>query len=117
MCIRDRRPRFAEGAPLRPPPPLAAPPPAAACIPAAEVPEVNHKVKFAGQHKSLYIAVAAPAAELYICSESDVDVSLPVGTLVAGFYSGKRFCYKPDGGEELGPEKDVPFELTDANSR
>ena len=119
-----QRPRIAE--PTRSPAAPGGGSTDAACvvdaIPVSQVPPLVHDIKLlSARMKDLDLAlcVAAPAAPdsgaLFIANRSEADVSIPAGTLVAGFFTGRWLQIVQDG-DALDPTRDVAFKLDSAYS-
>ena len=89
-------------------------------IPVSQLPPLVHDIKLlSARVKDLALCVAAPAAPdsgaLFIANRSEADVSIPAGTLVAGFFTGRWMQIAQDG-DALDPTRDVAFTLDSAYS-
>ena len=87
--------------------------------PAPPLPPLPHDIKLvSARMRDVALCVAAPAVggcPLFIANRGDSDLSIPAGTLVAGFYSGK-WVHIHDGDDSFQPEKDVSFTLESADA-
>eukprot|EP00969_Alexandrium_andersonii_P256773 11352092-Alexandrium_andersonii.AAC.1 len=67
------------------------------------------EARLPGKLKDIGLVIAV-GHKLFLVNHGDNTVLIPVGTVLAGYYKGKWWHQKPDGGEEAGPA-DVPFQV------